>query len=78
MTEPKLSPSECAAILGVSADYIVGEIRDGRLPAHERVYPDSGYKRYRIDALDFSKYIAQYWPKKERREHSRRSNAKAS
>jgi hypothetical protein len=65
-TLAKLSPRDCGDVLGVSADYIVGEIRDGRLPAREREY-DSGRKRYRIDPGDFAAYIEQYWPRKERR-----------
>lgn len=64
--QPKLSPSDCAEVLGVSADYIVGEINEGRLPAHERKYK-SGRKRYRVDAGDFAAYIREFWPKKERR-----------
>jgi excisionase family DNA binding protein len=69
-SESKLSPGECAAVLGVSADYIVGEIKEGRLPARERTY-DSGRKRYRIDASDFAAYVREFWPKKERRDHPR-------
>lgn len=63
---PQLSPADCADVLGVSPDYIVGEIKEGRLPARERTY-DSGRKRYRVDAGDFAAYVAEYWPRKERR-----------
>jgi excisionase family DNA binding protein len=68
--EPKLSPRACAAVLGVSADYIVGEIKDGRLPARERAY-ESGRKRYRIDAMAFAAYIEEYWPERNRRSPAR-------
>lgn len=58
-----LSPYQCAKLLGVSDDYIVGEIKDGRLPARERCYA-SGRKRYRVDPVAFAAYIDRYWPLK--------------
>ena len=64
--DAKLSPRTCANVLGVSPDYIVGEIKDGRLPAHERIY-SSGRKRYRIDKADFAAYLLQFWPRKDQR-----------
>jgi hypothetical protein len=73
--KPKLSPRACAEVLGVSTDYIVGEIRDGRLPAREREY-DSGRKRYRVDAGDFAAYIEHYWPRRDRRHASRATPAR--
>jgi excisionase family DNA binding protein len=77
MSDAKLSPKQCATYLGVSDDYIVGEIHDGRLPAHERSY-DSGRKRYRVDPVKFAAYVEQYWPEKNRRAHPRTPIPKAS
>ena len=68
--DPKLSPKACAQILGLSADYIVGEIKEGRLPARERTYA-SGRKRYRIDPEEFAVYIEKFWPERHRREQQR-------
>lgn len=67
----KLSPKACADILGLSSDYIVGEIKDGRLPARERQYAGSGRRRYLVEPEDFAAYIDQYWPRKNRRERPR-------
>lgn len=66
----KLSPKACADILGLTDEYIVGEIKDGRLPARKRVY-DSGRTRYRVDPEDFAAYIEKYWPRIDRRAHPR-------
>lgn len=75
--EPKLSPRACAQVLGVTAEYICGEINEGRLPARVRTYA-SGRKRYRIDAVAFAAYIEQYWPERNQREHARTRIANAS
>lgn len=59
-TDPQLSTRECAERLGVSPDFIVGEILDGRLTAytHER----TGRRRiYRVTPADFDTYLAQHW-----------------
>ena len=64
----KMSPRACADVLGVSPDYIVGEIHDGRLPAHEREFEGTTRKRYRVAASDFAAYIEKYWPRKDRRQ----------
>jgi len=65
--DPKLSPKACADVLGVTDEYIVGEIKDGRLRARERTY-DSGRHRYRVDPLDFADYIEKFWPQRNRRQ----------
>jgi hypothetical protein len=52
-----LKPRECAILLGVTAEYIVGEIKDGRLPAHTRT-------RYRVDVEDWRLYVVTHWPRK--------------
>lgn len=58
-----LTTSQCAKALGVSLQFIRGEIRDKRLPA--RVLKPSGRRRalIRIDAADFDAYRAMHWPK---------------
>ncbi len=58
-----LTTGQCAARIGVTDEYIRGEIRDRRLPAHEHRYATSGRVRYRIDPKDFEAYLATYWPK---------------
>jgi excisionase family DNA binding protein len=58
-----LKTRECAVLLGVTTRYIVGEIRDGRLPARYRVMP-SGRIRYRVSVEDWRAYVQQHWPMK--------------
>lgn len=55
-----LTTAQCARALGMSPDFIRGEIRDGRLRA--TVF-SSGRKRarYRIDEADFLDYKQQHW-----------------
>jgi hypothetical protein len=64
MPEPiYLKTRECAVLLGVTTEYIVGEIRDGRLPAHCRTTPE-GRVRYRVAVEDWRLYVATHWPRK--------------
>jgi hypothetical protein len=58
-----LKPRECAILLGVTAEYIVGEIKDGRLTAmvHET---KEGRVRYRVDVEDWRLYVVTHWPRK--------------
>lgn len=58
-----LSPRQCGNVLGVSGDYIVGEIREGRLAARVRHHANNRC-RYRIDPRDFMVYAREYWPSK--------------
>jgi hypothetical protein len=58
-----LKPRECAILLGVTAEYIVGEIKDGRLPAHTRTTTE-GRVRYRVDVEDWRLYVVTHWPRK--------------
>jgi predicted DNA-binding transcriptional regulator AlpA len=58
-----LRPSECAVLIGVSSDYIVGEIKDGRLPARVNLSP-KGRTRYRVWVEDWQAYVVRYWPMK--------------
>lgn len=55
-----LSTVDCATQLGMSDEFIRGEIRDQRLTARllERA---SGRRVYRITPEDFDAYLAQYW-----------------
>jgi hypothetical protein len=64
MAEPVyLKTRECAVLLGVTTRYIVGEIRDGRLPARCREMP-SGRIRYRVSVDDWRLYVQTHWPMK--------------
>lgn len=58
-----LSPLTCARKIGVTDEYIRGEIKEGRLEAHVHRYAHSGRARYRIDPEDWEAYVARYWPK---------------
>jgi excisionase family DNA binding protein len=55
-----LTPDECGKRLSVSAEFIRGEIKDGRLPARkfERA---SGRTVYRIDVERFEEYVDRHW-----------------
>jgi hypothetical protein len=56
-----LRTRDCAELLRVSGEFIRGEIRDGRLPAH--VLQRKGRTAYRIDSGDFTVYVERYWPR---------------
>ncbi len=57
---PRFKTSEIADILGVSTDFILDEIKDGRLPA---VMNQRGQRTiYRIELPDFKAYCEKYWP----------------
>lgn len=60
ISDPTLTTRLCADRLGVSTDFIVGEIRDGRLRAHVRIVPG---KRaiYRISEAEFRAYQSRHW-----------------
>lgn len=60
-TDGCLSPLDCARWLGVSDEYIRGEIKDGRLKSRERRYA-SGRRHYRIEAADWHAYLEKHWP----------------
>lgn len=63
MEQRYLSPPVCAAVLGVTAAFIRGEVKDGTLPA--RVFRrSSGRSVYRIEATDFQAYVERHWPQK--------------
>ena len=55
-----LSTSQCADLLGVSAGFVRGEIRDGRLRASKLIRPG---KRtvYRVAAVEFATYLGKHW-----------------
>lgn len=61
--EERLSTTACARALGVTGEFIRGEIREGRLKA--RISKPEGRRRakYRIDAADFDAYVREHWPK---------------
>lgn len=58
-----LSTRECADRLGVTTDFIVGEIRDGRLAARVMTR-ESGRPLYRIEAAAFTTYLARHWQRR--------------
>ncbi len=58
-TDPRLTTRDCADRLGVSPGFIVGEIRDGRLPA--LVLEREGLRTvYRIIPRDFEAYCRRF------------------
>lgn len=59
-TDPTMSTRDCANRLGVGTDFVLGEIRDGRLKAYSA---HEGRRRavYRIAPSDFDEYFARYW-----------------
>ncbi|HXO84683.1 MAG TPA: helix-turn-helix domain-containing protein [Gemmatimonadales bacterium] len=62
-TDPRLTTRDCAERLGVSTNFIVGEIRDGRLRA---LVIRRGRRRsmYRIAPADLNAYLRQHrWTK---------------
>lgn len=61
--KPKLRPRECAEALGVSTDYVIGEIRAGRLAARVRTH-DSGRVKYRIEQEAFADWMRDHWSKR--------------
>jgi hypothetical protein len=58
-----LRPSECAQALGVSSDFILGEIKDGKIPAVRRSTAN-GRMRYWVNAADWLDYVATHWQRK--------------
>lgn len=58
-SDPTLDTTDCARRLGVSTDFIVGEIRDGRLLAI--VIERPGRRAiYRVSEEAFAAYIVRY------------------
>jgi len=68
MTRPYLRTADCAAVLGVSAQYVRDEIRAGRLKGEiiaRDVAPGrtKAYAAIRVYPGDFAVYVARYWPR---------------
>lgn len=59
----KLTTAECARYLGMSTDFIRGEVRDGRLKA--LIFKPKGRRRakYTIEREDFTAYVQEHWRK---------------
>jgi hypothetical protein len=57
-----LTTRDCAVRLGVATDFIVGEIRDGRLVGRV-LTRTTGRTLYRVERPDFEAYIARHWRK---------------
>jgi len=60
---PPLRPSECARVIGMSPEFIRGEIKDGRLRARKYTTP-RGRVVYRIDQAAFELYLDTHWPER--------------
>lgn len=58
-----LTTADCARALGVTAAFIRGEVRGGRLVARVFERP-SGRSAYRIRLTAFQSYVARYWPER--------------
>jgi excisionase family DNA binding protein len=58
-----LTTADCAHALGVSLQFIRGEIHEGRLKARVSKPPGRQRAKYRIDAADFDAYRQAHWPK---------------
>lgn len=64
---PWLTTGECARILGMSVDYMRGEIRDGLLRAEvvqreARPGRTRGNRAIRIYRTSWREYLQRYWP----------------
>lgn len=58
-TDPALTTRQCADRIGVTTEFIIGEIRDGRLRA--LVIQRPGVRTiYRVSPADFDAYIVRY------------------
>lgn len=59
----RLTTAECAALLGVSTEFIRGEVYDNRLKA--TVYKPPGRQRAKIVIFesDFQAYQREFWKK---------------
>ena len=62
-----LTTGQCATTLGVSTDYIRGEIRDGRLiaqviPRDPRPGRTRAYRAIRVYPESRHAYLQRYWP----------------
>jgi len=60
-----LSTQQCGALIGMTTEFVRGEIRDGRLPAC-RLCRDGKRPAYRVRAEDFDAYLARYWSRASR------------
>lgn len=57
-----MTTGQCAAVLGVTAQFVRDEIKDGRLRAAVRVLRPSGRTFYRIGRQDFHAYCQKWSP----------------
>jgi len=59
LSDPTLSTRDCADYLGVSTDFVVGEIQDGRLVA--KVLERPGLRKiYRVSRTELDAYVVRY------------------
>lgn len=58
-----MTPNVCGTAIGVTGEFIRGEIKCGRIAARV-LTRDSGRTVYRIDPDDFDAYVKRYWPRK--------------
>lgn len=59
----KLTTAECARYLGMSTDFIRGEVRDGRLRATIFKPPGRVRAKYVFTVADFEAYQREHWKK---------------
>lgn len=55
-----LTTKQCAVKLGMSTDFVLGEIRDGRMEAHV-IARDGKRTVYRISAESLERYRHRFW-----------------
>jgi len=55
-----LSTRQCGSLIGMTTEFIRGEIRDGRLPAC-KLARDGKRPAYRVRVEDFDTYLDRYW-----------------
>ena len=56
-----LTTGDCARLLGVSREFVRGEVRDGRIAA-EVVTEGRQRKAIRIYRVQWRAYLQRYWP----------------
>jgi excisionase family DNA binding protein len=59
-----MTTRQCAERLGISTDFVVGEIRDKRLQAHV-IVRDGKRVIYRVSVVDFEAYLRRHYGRAE-------------
>jgi hypothetical protein len=61
-----LTTSDCAKLIGMTGEFVRGEIREGRLKARVFNGPKRRRARYRVERAEWQSYLDKYWPKTQR------------